>query len=289
MAGPEDDAPDAPDAPTDEVVPAANPLDDEAPEGWRETMAQWGPAILVVILIRLFIFEPFRIPSGSMVPTLLIGDHVIVTKFSYGVWLPWKSIGIPFTTIGLDWDNVELIDGADPQRGDVIVFHYPEDEDMTYIKRVIGVPGDTVRVVDNQVVYDGERQPRKQMGTYDDVDDRCRVRPARSWLETLDTPDGPLDHGILTNIGRGGLLADARELVVPPETVFVMGDNRDHSQDSRAWGFVRYDQIKGKAHFIWLSWDGCTGFPGRPRIERMFQSLYATPDLGSGGDASATP
>ncbi|MCB9679870.1 MAG: signal peptidase I [Alphaproteobacteria bacterium] len=265
-----------------------NPLDDEPQESWRDVLLAWGPAFLAVIFIRLFIFEPFRIPSGSMVPTLLIGDHVLVTKFSYGIWLPLKSLGVPFTSIGLDdigldLDNIELVDLGDPQRGDVIVFHYPMDEDITYIKRVVGLPGDRIRVVDNQIILNGERQERVPLGTFDDVDDQCHVREARRWRETLARGDGTtLDHAILTNIGRPGLLSDRREITVPPDSVFVMGDNRDHSQDSRAWEFVRFDQIKGKAHAIWLSWDGCHGNPGSFRLDRMPKSLYDESDVQGG-------
>lgn len=260
-----------------------NPLDDETPEGFREIVASWAPAILAVILIRLFVFEPFRIPSGSMVPTLLIGDHVFVTKFSYGVWMPFKSIGIPFTTLSLPWENVELVDLADPERGDVIVFHYPRDESMTYIKRVIGLPGDRISVSNNQVTLNGERMNRVAMDAYTDLDDTCTPREARAWTQELARSDGSvLRHGELTNIGRPGFLAEYSEITVPPETVFVMGDNRDHSQDSRAWGLVRYNQIKGKAHFTWLSWDSCSGYPGSLRLSRMFRSLYTEDGLISG-------
>jgi signal peptidase I len=261
-----------------------NPLADEQPEGLREFVASWTPAILAVIFIRLFIFEPFRIPSGSMVPTLLIGDHVLVTKFSYGVWMPFKSIGVPFTQYGLDdmgleFENIELFDLADPQRGDVIVFHYPRDEDITYIKRVVGVPGDTIRVRDNQVFIDGVAQSRDELGPFEDVDQFCSTRKARHWNESLKRIDGSvLDHGILTQIGRGSPLASpSKEWKVPPGHVFVMGDNRDHSEDSRRWGLVDYEQIKGKAHFVWLSWDGCSGgAAGSLRLPRMFRSLYST-------------
>jgi signal peptidase I len=151
----------------------------------------WGPRRpRIVVFIRLFLFEPFRIPSGSMVPTLLIGDHVLVTKFAYGVWLPLKSIGVPFTSfglddIGLDLPNIELINTADPQRGDIIVFHYPMDEDVTYIKRVIGVPGDTIRVQDNQVVLNGELMTVTDLGEFDDIDQGCRPRRARYFKENL--------------------------------------------------------------------------------------------------------
>lgn len=272
------------------------PLPQDESESWGESLRQWGPAILAVIFIRLFLFEPFRIPSGSMVPTLLIGDHVLVTKFAYGVWLPLKSIGVPFTSfglddIGLDLPNIELINTADPQRGDIIVFHYPMDEDVTYIKRVIGVPGDTIRVQDNQVVLNGELMTVTDLGEFDDIDQGCRPRRARYFKENLKRLDAEaLDHGILTNRGYGGPLANHREIKVPKDAVFVMGDNRDHSEDGRRWGFVRYDQIKGKAHFVWLSWDGCTGTGvGGPRLDRMPRSLYEASDLEEAASSSPSP
>lgn len=260
------------DEPSDNQPPADPDL---GPGGWREVLETWGPAIVAVLLIRLFIFEPFRIPSGSMVPTLLVGDFVVVTKFSYGLWLPLKSIGIPFTTIGLPFDNVEVVDWGDPQRGDVVVFHYPEDENLTYIKRVIGVPGDRIRVLDNQVLLNGERLPHRLVGEFTDQDARCNTRQARQWSTELPRTDGePQVYSTLTNNGPGGFLANARPIEVPEGHVFVMGDNRDHSEDSRAWGFVRYDQIKGKAHFVWLSLDACEGFPFSLRFDRMPSSLY---------------
>lgn len=249
---------------------------DEPREGWREILSSWGPAILAVIFIRLFLFEPFRIPSGSMVPTLLIGDHVLVTKFSYGLWLPFKSIGIPFSNYGLTWDNIELIDWGDPERGDVIVFHYPRDENITFIKRVVGVPGDVIRVVDNQIILNGERQELIDHGDYEDINAACRTRRAKRYTERLLRTDGTvLDHGILTDRVVPGVLSNHREITVPPDAVFVMGDNRDQSEDGRRWGMVKYEQIKGKAHFVWLSWDGCEGMFGTLRTSSMFRSLYA--------------
>lgn len=263
-----------------------NPLEDEAPEGLKEFAASWLPAIFAVIFIRLFIFEPFRIPSGSMVPTLLIGDHVLVTKFAYGVWIPNKSIGVPFSSIGLDdiglaMENIELVRFAEPDRGDVIVFHYPRNEDLTYIKRVVGIPGDTIRVRDNQIFINDKAQERDELGPFTDVNASCVERQQRRWSEALTQRDGTvLDHGILTEqSNRSSRLANSREFVVPEDHVMVMGDNRDHSEDSRGWGLVTYEQIKGKAHFVWLSWDGCNGSPGSLRLDRMFQSLYTTEGL----------
>lgn len=236
--------------------------DDEGRGGgawFREVVRAWAPAILAVILIRAFIFEPFRIPSGSMVPTLLIGDHVLVTKFSYGVWLPFV--------------RKEVVDLGDPERGDVIVFRYPRDERMNYIKRVVAVPGDTVKVENNQVIIDGVPQSREFIGRYEWIDDDCRPHTAKRYIEDL----GDVQHEKLTNSGLGGILANKGEVRVPPGNVFVMGDNRDNSEDSRRWSFVRYDQIKGKAHFVWLSWDRCAGGLGELRTDRFFHSLYGGP------------
>lgn len=284
-----------PEKPATPPSSARNPLDDERPEGLREMFTTWGPALLAVVLIRLFIFEPFRIPSGSMVPTLLIGDQVIVTKFSYGVWMPFKSIGLPFTgygldDLGLDLDNVELLDLGDPERGDVIVFHYPNDEDTTYIKRVVGLPGDRIKIVDNQIVLNGVPEPRVPLGRFDDVDDGCQVRPARRWAESLTRASGgPLRHAILTNIDQPSQLANKPEITVPPGSVFAMGDNRDHSADGRAWGFVSEALIKGKAHAVWFSWNGCDGKIGSVRLDRMMHSLYSTDGLEAPPDAAPAP
>lgn len=223
----------------------------------RELLRTWGPAILAVILIRTFIFEPYRIPSGSMVPTLLIGDHVLVTKYSYGIWLPFT--------------RTELVDLGDPERGDIIVFRFPRDPRLTYIKRVVAIPGDKLRVHNNRLYINGEPQPAIPNGTFEFVDDQCRQIPSQAYVETLSGHP----HTMLTSgSGIGGRLADYPEITIPPEKVFVMGDNRDHSEDSRAWGFVRFDQIKGKAHFVWFSWNSCAGKFGTIRGGRWFKGLY---------------
>ena len=220
----------------------------------------WLPTIMAVLFIRTFIFEPFRIPSGSMVPTLLIGDHVVVWKFSYGIWLPFVG--------------KELVDLGDPERGDIIVFKYPRDPSMNYIKRVVGIPGDHLRVENNRIFLNGVEQTTEKLGAFTFTDDTCEKTPERHYVENL----GGVQHSILTSMGLGGPLADHEEEIVPPDHVFVMGDNRDNSQDSRDWGFVAYDQIKGKAHIIWLSWDGCAGGVGRIRTERFMENLYNPPE-----------
>ena len=146
----------------------------------------WGPALLAVVLIRTFVFEPFRIPSGSMVPTLLIGDHVLVTKFSYGIWLPFVG--------------TELVDLGDPDRGDIIVFKYPRNPSLNYIKRVVAIPGDTIKVVNNKIVLNGDQQPFEFQGDYTFVDDKCTKHITKRWTENL----GGLEHTALTRKGLGG-------------------------------------------------------------------------------------
>ena len=241
---------------------------------WREFARAWGPAILAILFIRTYIFEPFRIPSGSMVPTLLIGDHVLVNKSAYGLWVPFTGVDIP---IILDkvWTvpRIEVMDWGDPERGDIIVFRYPRDESLTYIKRVVAVSGDRVEVKNNQVIVNGVLQDREYQGSYPFIDVQCQPRDTKRYIEDLDN----VRHEILTNLGTSGLLSNHKEVMVPVDTVFVMGDNRDNSEDSRRWGIVRYDQIKGKAHLVWLSWDGCGGTYGQVRGARFFSNLYAEP------------
>ncbi len=225
---------------------------------WKETARAWGPVILAVILIRTFIFTPYRIPSGSMVPTLLIGDHVFVTKFSYGVWLPFTEM--------------ELLDLGDPKRGEVIVFRPPHIA-QDYIKRVVAIPGDRVKVTNGRVIINGEEQSQKYIGRYSFVDRDCSVQETKGYVEQF----AGRPHDVLASI-HGGPLRNRDEITVPPGKVFVMGDNRDNSLDSRAWGFVDFHRIQGKAHFVWLSWDGCAS---RFRTERVFQPLDAGSAFGA--------
>jgi signal peptidase I len=254
-------------------------IDDERPRSWWSDLVRtWLPAILAVLLIRTYVFEPFRIPSGSMVPTLLIGDHVVVNKASYGLWTPWVLVEVPFMeNFGIVPARYELMDWGDPARGDIIVFRFPNDERLHYIKRVVAVPGDKIRVQDNQIFLNGVAQERAYEDAYDFVDDSCGDFETKRYVENL----SGVEHHILTNKLGPGPLANypsarvGEEVTVPPDSVFVMGDNRDNSEDSRKWEFVRYDQIKGKAHFVWFSWDSCAG---KVRANRFFRSLYKVYD-----------
>jgi signal peptidase I len=220
----------------------------------------WGPAVLTVLLIRSLIAEPFRIPSGSMVPTLAIGDHILVTKYSYG--MRWPITRIPMTSLDA------------PERGDVIVFIFPgssEDKPshwvdvpvppfntLDYVKRVIGLPGDTIEVRDNVIYINGVAQQRNHVSKFEFIDDRCKKHPTREFEENLDGTK----HAVLNATRYGLRMGDYGPKTVPEDHVFVMGDNRDHSADSRVWGMVPFRNIKGKARFIWLSYDQCR--PGMP-------------------------
>lgn len=195
------------------------------------------PIILAVLVIRSFIVEPFRIPSESMLPTLHNGDFILVNKFAYGIKLPVL--------------NSEVIATGDPQRGDVFVFRYPEDPSKDYIKRVIGLPGDTVGYFNKIIYINGEAiaQQVKQK----DID-LTGIVPAKSILLTEKLAGA--HHDILINPDR---YPEEVEVIIPEGAYFAMGDNRDNSSDSRVWGTVPEENVVGKAVFIWMSWSWSEG------------------------------
>lgn len=197
------------------------------------------PIFVIVLLLRSFLVEPFRIPSSSMVPTLVIGDFILVNKYTYGIRLPVI--------------NRKIIDIGDPQRGDVVVFRYPLDPSTPFIKRIIGLPGDKVRYVDKQVYVNGEKIDLEAAGTYVGVGSSTSQTGGRLFEENL----GPDGH--LLMISPRAPTIDG-EYEVPEGSYFVLGDNRDNSRDSRFWGFVPDRNLVGKAFFIWLNWDGGPGF-----------------------------
>lgn len=207
------------------------------------------PVILIVLLLRSFVVEPFRIPSNSMMPTLLTGDFILVNKFAYGLRLPVV--------------NLKLIPVGEPQHGDVVVFKYPIDGKTDYIKRVIGVPGDEVFYRDKTIYLNGQPQGQMAIGRYTGVASGAVMTGAREAVENL----GGVEHHTLIRQGMPDLPPGCRELAggpikVPPGHYFVMGDNRDNSNDSRCWGFVPEENLVGKAFAIWMHWDGeREGFP----------------------------
>jgi signal peptidase I len=214
---------------------------------WLDWTAGLFPVILVVFLLRSFLFEPFKIPSGSMVPTLLIGDLILVNKYHYGVRLPVI--------------NKKIIAINDPQPGDVMVFRYPANPSIDYIKRVVGVPGDEVAYLNQKLYLNGklaETQPQPEF--YDDDS----TRYFKQFSEHL----GSVDHRILVDTQRSSYIrptdpfpfkenchysAEGVTCKVPAGHYFMMGDNRDNSEDSRFWGFVPDQNIVGKAFFVWMN------------------------------------
>lgn len=194
---------------------------------WIEYPKSFFPVLLVVLLLRSFVAEPFKIPSGSMIPTLEIGDYILVNKFTYGLRLP--VIGTKIYALG------------EPQRGDVMVFKYPNDPKINYIKRVVGLPGDKVRYFNKQLTINGESVKRELRAELP-PGGLPRIRQYEEWL-------GEEAHQIQT------LTLDHRtsgEWTVPDNSYFVLGDNRDSSRDSRMWGMVPEHLIVGRAFAIWL-------------------------------------
>jgi signal peptidase I len=214
---------------------------------WVEYGSGFFPVILIVFVLRSFIVEPFKIPSGSMIPTLLVGDFILVNKFSYGLRLPII--------------NKKVIDIGQPQRGDVMVFRYPEDPSLDYIKRVVGLPGDKVAYQNKRLTINGTPVETKKLGDYLHPE---RLYYSKQFSEKL----GDAEHRMLNDDDAPSFINDAvlfphREnclynnagviCTVPPGHYFMVGDNRDNSRDSRVWGFVPDENIVGKAFLIWFN------------------------------------
>ncbi len=210
-----------------------------AKEPWLVEYARaFFPVILLVFLLRSFVVEPFRIPSGSMLPSLHVGDFILVNKFSYGIRLPIV--------------NRKLVGTGSPGHGDVMVFRFPHDESVNFIKRVVGLPGDRVIYEDKTLYINGARIPQTRVGDYAFKEAGKRNVAAERLRESL----GAQSHDILSDKNK---TMRRMEFSVPEGHYFVMGDNRDYSNDSRFWGFVPESHIVGKAFFIWFSWDSANG------------------------------
>ena len=203
------------------------------------------PVILVVFFVRSFIVEPFKIPSGSMMPTLLAGDYILVNKFTYGLRVPIL--------------NNTFFQIDHPTRGDVFVFHYPPEPSIDYIKRVVGLPGDKIRYQDKHLTINGKLLAVQDLGNYEYMLPGLNNMTATHYKEQL----GNVQHDILIHdvVGNydadtiGAKFANDEEIIVPAGHYLAMGDNRDNSSDSRVWGFVPERNLVGKAFYIWMNFD----------------------------------
>ncbi len=220
------------------------------------------PVAALVLVIRAFVFEPFRIPSDSMMPTLLDGDFILVNKWAYGLRLPIT--------------DTKILQAGEPQRGDVVVFHWPPKPSVNFIKRVVGLPGDHVQVHDDQLVINGQPVPLEEQGRYNDGcylnmrlaseqvgSHRHQTLSCRTGNELFAAPlpgcPRRLDHSYQCDERDAGFGPDLNdtpeELVVPAGQYLMIGDNRDNSLDGRKWGFVPEDHLVGRATVIWLHWN----------------------------------
>lgn len=213
---------------------------------WVEWGASFFPVILLVFVLRSFLFEPFKIPSGSMIPTLLVGDFILVNKYTYGIRLPVI--------------NKKIISLNSPARGDVMVFRYPEDPSLDYIKRVVGLPGDTVSYQNKKLMINGTPVEQTKLQDF--------RHSERMYFSEQYQANMGVEHRILNDTDAPSFIPDPGRFPyrenctynpagvvckVPEGHYFMMGDNRDNSRDSRSWGFVPEENIVGKAFFIWLN------------------------------------
>ena len=230
----------------------------------RQYAESIGLALGVALLLRAFVVEAFQIPSGSMIPTLEVGDHIFVSKFAY-------AIGIPFS-------NAKIAELGKPKRGDIIVFKYPPDQNIDYIKRVMGLPGETLEVRHNEVFIDGRPLEREQLREpcvaddgkdlgkdFDGDDDR---HPCEVWLEHLESKSHVTHQEPLRST-----TSDFGPVKIPAGHYFAMGDNRDNSKDSRVWGFVPFELFKGRALVIWWSRDPARGGLSPSGVVDWFSSI----------------
>ena len=209
------------------------------------------PVLLIVFLLRSFLYEPFRIPSGSLEPTLLVGDFIVVNKFDYGVRIPVA--------------HNKVVKIGEPKRGDIIVFRWPPNPSVDFIKRVVGIPGDHIKYINKVLYVNGQEIPQ--------TDDQPTTRIDETGLEqaVVQKQEDLLGtkHAIYQNPNVKNY--DFQDIIVPPGMYFAMGDNRDDSADSRFWGFVPESNIVGKAVMIWMSWDS---IKHNIRWHRLVQKIH---------------
>lgn len=218
---------------------------DAADPWYVEYAKSFFPVIFLVFALRSFVVEPFKIPSGSMMPTLLAGDYILVNKFTYGLRVPIL--------------NYTFLETGHPKRGDVFVFHYPPEPTIDYIKRVVGLPGDKIQYQDKHLIINGKMLDVTFEDDYEYEMQGANIINARRSKEQL----GDVAHDILihdipnqyNDDAPGAKLLAGETITVPAGNYFAMGDNRDNSADSRVWGFVPEHNLVGKAFFIWMNID----------------------------------
>lgn len=203
--------------------------------GWVDTGRSMFPVLFVVLVLRSFLVEPFQIPSGSMLPTLQIGDFILVNKYHYGIRLPVT--------------HTKVLELNNPQRGDVAVFRYPKQPNVNYIKRVVGLPGDRIKYVDKVLYVNGVPQSQALL---------AKLPPSRPERLVMEENLDGVQHQIFRDVYRRGIVG---EWVVPDGHYFMVGDNRDNSNDSRYWGFVADDLLVGKAFAVWMHWPKLFSIP----------------------------
>jgi signal peptidase I len=249
-------------------------------EGWFETVKVIVQALLIALVVRTLLFQPFNIPSGSMIPTLLIGDYLFVSKYAYG----YSHYSLPgFLDLAPSVIPGRLFAGK-PKRGDIVVFRPPGDADEDFIKRVIGLPGDKVQMIKGRLYINGEMVPREDAPPFEMADPYGKPSKVAHYLETL--PDssgapGGVRHDIIQRDGDEGALANTNVFTVPPDHFFMMGDNRDNSSDSRVVGgvvgYVPLENLIGRAEIIFFSIEeGASAWqiwrwPDAVRWGRLFQ------------------
>lgn len=224
--------------------------DEDDSEPWYvEYSRSFFPVLLIVLVLRAFVAEPFRIPSGSMIPTLHIGDFILVNKFAYGLRMPVT--------------HQKILSLGEPERGDVAVFRYPRNTKLDYIKRIVGLPGDRVAFKGKKVFINGKAPEYENLGEYKEQSDE----QGGQYLQLREDFFG-VEHSILINPDRGNVEG---EVVVPDGHYFVVGDNRDNSNDSRYWGFVPEENLVGRAMVIWMNWNFDKGQVDFGRIGTVIQ------------------
>ncbi len=250
-----------------EAAPTAKP---EEKETIGEVARSGMIAILLALIVRTFLFEPFNIPSSSMVPNLLVGDYLFISKYSYG----YSKHSFPFGIAGFEG----RIDAKLPNRGDVIVFKLPVNTNIDYIKRLVGLPGDTIQMINGRLYINDEVVPRKAKGMVEYKKEGGQTQKVMEYVETL---PGGTEHIIYEESDQGPL-DNTEKYTVPEGHYFMMGDNRDNSQDSRVQslvGYVPYDNLEGRAEFLFFSTNGSAQvfefwkWPSATRWSRIFSSI----------------